>query len=101
MRFATKPHIDNVRVNAKSSTIKWTGSKSYESHEGIVNIKKGILNINHGTLVGGQISIDMNSIHTTDMETRLNKKLDNHLKDEDFFNVEKIPRSHVENQEIC
>ena len=30
------------------------------------------------------------NIHTTDMETRLNKKLDNHLKDEDFFNVEKL-----------
>ena len=44
-------------------------------------------------LVGGQISIDMNSIHTTDMETRLNKKLDNHLKDEDFFNVEKFPEA--------
>ena len=91
--FATNPHIDNVRVNAKSSSIKWTGSKSYESHEGTVNIKKGILNINHGILVGGQISIDMNSIHTTDMETRLNKKLDNHLKDEDFFNVEKFPEA--------
>lgn len=91
--FATKPHIDNVSVNSKSSTIKWTGSKSSESHEGTVNIKKGILNLNHGILVGGQISFDMNSIRTTDMSDRLNKKLDNHLKNEDFFNVDKFPEA--------
>ena len=89
--FATKPHIDNVRVNAENSTIKWIGSKISENHEGTVNIQKGILMIDHGALVGGQFSIDMQSIATTDMSDKYNKKLDGHLKNEDFFNVEKFP----------
>ena len=32
--FATKPHIDNVSVNTKNSTIKWIGSKISSNHEG-------------------------------------------------------------------
>ena len=68
--FAAKPHIDNVRVNAENSTIKWIGSKVASSHEGTVNIQKGMLMIDHGTLVGGQFSIDMTSISNTDMEGR-------------------------------
>ena len=90
--FATKPHIDDVRVNEKSSTIKWIGSKVTSSHEGHVNIAKGSLAIDHGTLVGGQIAIDMNSITCTDIKSEeSNKNLVGHLKDEDFFNTKKFP----------
>ena len=93
--FATKPHIDNVRVNTKNSTIKWIGSKITSNHEGTINILKGALNIDHGTLVGGQFSIDMQSLSTTDMSEEYNKKLDGHLKDEDFFNVSEFPTALV------
>ena len=64
---------------------KMIGSKISSNHEGTVNILKGTLNIDHGTLVGGQFSIDMQSLATTDMSEAYNKKLDGHLKDEDFF----------------
>ena len=90
--FATKPHIVNVIVNAESSTVKWVGSKVASSHEGNIKIQKGFLALDHGTLVGGQMSIDMNSITTTDIENeKYRAKLDSHLKDEDFFNVEQFP----------
>ena len=90
--FATKPHTDNVRVNAENSTVKWIGSKVASSHEGAVNIQKGILMIDHGTLVGGQFSIDMNSISCSDIESeKKNQYLVGHLKNEDFFNVEQFP----------
>ena len=89
--FASNPHIDNVEISTENSTIKWIGSKISENHEGTVNIQKGILMIDHGKLVGGQFSIDMQSIATTDMSDKLNKKLDGHLKNEDFFNVEEFP----------
>ena len=65
--FATKPHTDNVRLDAKSSTVKWIGSKVASAHEGTINIQKGMLMIDHGTLVGGEFSIDMNSINNTDI----------------------------------
>ena len=93
--MATKPHIDNVRVSTENSTIKWIGSKIASSHEGNINIAKGALNIDHGTLVGGQFSIDMQSLATTDMSEEYNKKLDGHLKNEDFFNVEEFPNALV------
>ena len=89
--FATKPHIEDVSVNAESSTVKWIGSKVASSHEGNVNIQKGSLLIDHGTLVGGQISIDMNSIICTDIEGRKKAKLEAHLKDEDFFDTKAFP----------
>jgi len=90
--FATKPHIDNVVVNADNSTVKWIGSKLASSHEGTVNIQKGMLMIDHGTLVGGKFSIDMTSISNTDIESEeYRAKLNGHLKNEDFFNVEQFP----------
>ena len=94
--FATKPHIDNVRVNAENSTIKWIGSKVASSHEGTVNIQKGMLMIDHGTLVGGQFSIDMTSINNTDIESEeYRAKLNGHLKNKDFFNVEQFPLATI------
>jgi polyisoprenoid-binding protein YceI len=94
--FATNPHIDNVRVNSESSSVKWTGSKIASSHEGNVSVAKGSLSINHGTLVGGEIAINMNSITCTDIESEsLSKKLVGHLKDEDFFNSKAFPLAFI------
>jgi polyisoprenoid-binding protein YceI len=93
--MAIKPHVDNVRVNTENSTVKWKGSKISSSHEGTVNILKGFLNIDHGTLVAGQFSIDMQSLATNDMSEEYNKKLDGHLKNEDFFNVSEFPTASI------
>ena len=94
--FATKPHIDNVVVNTDNSTVKWIGSKVASSHEGTVNIQKGMLLIDHGTLVGGQFSINMNSISCSDIESeKKNQYLVGHLKNEDFFNVEQFPHATI------
>ncbi len=88
---AKNPHTVNVRVDAKTSIVKWIGSKVAERHEGTINLARGVLVIDHGTLVGGQVAIDMNTIKTTDMSEKYNLKLDKHLKNEDFFNVESFP----------
>ena len=90
--FATKPHTDNIRVNTENSTVKWIGSKVAEHHEGTINIAKGVLMIEHGTLVGGEIAIDMNTIKNTDIESpKYKEMLEGHLKADDFFNVEAFP----------
>ena len=94
--FATNLHIDNIRVNTKNSTVKWIGSKIASSHEGNVNIAKGVLAIEHGNLVGGEFSIDMNSIICTDLKAdKGGNKIVKHLKNEDFFNVEEFPLAIV------
>jgi polyisoprenoid-binding protein YceI len=90
--FATNPHTDNIKVNSESSTVKWIGSKISDSHEGTVNIRDGVLNIEHGLLVGGEFNIDMNSILCTDIESpKKNNYFVGHLKNEDFFNVKSFP----------
>lgn len=81
----------HVKVDEKKSTVKWMGYKITEGHVGIINIQKGVLMIEHGTLVGGQISIDMTSIENIDQKGKGKANLEGHLKSDDFFNVEKFP----------
>lgn len=76
-------------VNTESSVVKWTGYKVTGQHEGTIMIKKGSLTFNNNVLVGGKFLIDMSTINTTDLEGDYKKKLDGHLKDDDFFGVEK------------
>lgn len=96
LAIGTNPHIDHVRVNPDNSTIKWKGSKITESHAGSINIQKGVLMINHGKLVGGEFSIDMNSILCSDIKSeKKNKYLVDHLKSADFFDVENFPTSSI------
>lgn len=94
--FAYNPHIVNVEVNVKNSTVKWIGSKIASSHEGNVSIEKGALAIDHGKLNGGSFTINMNSITCSDIESeKKNKYLVDHLKNEDFFNVKDFPFANI------
>lgn len=88
--------IDNIKVNTKASTVKWLGSKITESHSGTINIKSGNLLINNGKLSGGNFVIDMTSIVNTDIESeRGRKSIESHLKNEDFFDVDKYKTSSL------
>jgi hypothetical protein len=94
--IGTNPHTDHIRVNTDRSIVKWKGSKIAEGHEGNINIKKGVLMIEHGKLVGGELGIDMTSIVNTDIESEKYKEmLEGHLKSDDFFNVEDFPTSII------
>jgi hypothetical protein len=93
--MGTNPHTDHVRVNTDNSTVKWKGSKIAEGHEGLIKIQKGVLMIEHGKLVGGQVGIDMTSIINTDQEGKWKENLEGHLKSDDFFNVENFPTSTI------
>ena len=96
LAIATKPHIDHIKVSTEGSVVKWTGSKIGSSHEGTVKIQDGVLDINHGTLVGGNFTIDMTSIKCTDIESvKKNAYFVSHLKNEDFFNVESFPTASI------
>ncbi len=96
LSFATKPHIDYVKVNTTKSTIKWKGLKMTESHDGFVNLQSGTLNFNHGVLVGGMFVIEMNTITNTDIKSEeYRTKLEKHLKDADFFDVANHPTAYV------
>ena len=85
-----------VEVNTDASRLIWVGSKLTSSHQGEINLKSGKLEIKDGKLVGGRFLIDMTSIKNTDIEDEESRnKLERHLKDKDFFGVDKHPESQL------
>lgn len=84
--------VRKVEVNTATSSVGWTGRKVTGSHNGIVALKSGIVEMRGGSIVGGQFEIDMGTIKVLDItDPKDNAKLANHLKSEDFFAVGKFP----------
>jgi len=85
-----------IKVNTDASSLIWTGYKLTSSHEGTIQLKSGELEIKDGKLVGGEFIIDMTSIKNTDIEDEeYRTKLEKHLKDDDFFGVEKYSEAKL------
>jgi polyisoprenoid-binding protein YceI len=84
---------NDFKTNTSNSKINWKGFKPGGSHHGSIMIKDGHFTINDNQITGGEFTIDMNSIVDLDMEAdnEYNAKLVNHLKSDDFFDVEKYP----------
>ena len=84
---------DMYKIDTDKSKIYWIGRKITGEHNGTINIKDGYVNINEGSITSGEFQIDMNSIAVLDMSEKYNKKLESHLKDPDFFDVDLFPVS--------
>ena len=88
-------------IKKKQSNIDWKGYKIFKSestsHFGTMDFSEGDINVKDGKLVSGKLVIDTKSITTTDIEDKeLAAKLDNHLKNSDFFDVEQFPTATFE-----
>ena len=88
--FATTAQTTK-KVDASKSTINWVGKKVTGSHEGTITLKEGALIFKGKKVVGGNFTVDMTTINTTDLEGKGKANLDGHLKSDDFFGVEKFP----------
>lgn len=86
--------VETFQVDAKSSTVTWTGYKVTGSHTGFVYLKNGTLDYQDGKLMGGEFNINMTSLECTDLEGGTKAKLEGHLKSDDFFGVENHPTAH-------
>lgn len=96
----SQTELDIVTMDSK---VMWTGTKVIGLHQGIVKINEGKVKMKDGKLVGGHIVIDMTTITCTDIpdtDPIPKKKLETHLKGEDFFNVSKYPTSKFEIDEV-
>lgn len=78
-------------VNVGKSSVKWKGFKPTGSHNGTLNFDKGVLQVKEGKIAGGKFVMDMESIKVLDIpaDDEYNGKLVGHLKNADFFDVEK------------
>ena len=88
--FATTAQTSK-KVDASKSTINWVGKKVTGSHEGTITLKEGALIFKGKKVVGGNFTVDMTTINTTDLDGKGKANLDGHLKSDDFFGVEKFP----------
>lgn len=79
------------KVDASKSTINWVGKKVTGAHEGTITLKEGALIFKGKKVVGGNFTVDMTTINTTDLDGKGKANLDGHLKSDDFFGVEKFP----------
>lgn len=85
--------LAQTKVDTEKSVINWKGYKITGHHEGIINLKKGLLSFEKGKLTGGNFVVDMTTILSTDMSGKGKERLDGHLKNEDFFDVENHPEA--------
>lgn len=92
-----------LSVITSESKVMWTGTKVVGLHQGIVKIKSGKVKMKDQKLVGGHFIIDMTTIVCTDIpdsDPIPKKKLESHLKGEDFFDVTKHPTAKFEIDEV-
>lgn len=89
-----------IEIDTSKSIVKWTGSNlfKYNKHYGTVKFIKGHIIRSNDVILGGSFEIDMNSIANTD--GKYNEMLVSHLKNQDFFDVEKYPTATIKFTEV-
>lgn len=96
--------VNSYAVNTETSVITWKGDKKVgDAHNGTINLEKGMFDVENGIVKSGEFTINMNSISCTDLAPGKGKeKLEGHLKNQDFFDVEKYPTAifAVANSEV-
>ena len=81
----------DVTFSAEKSQLKWTGKKVVGEHWGYINLKSGAITLKDNKITTGKFVIDMASITVKDLEAgEWNDKLVGHLKNDDFFAVDKF-----------
>jgi len=92
--FANPPAASKFKVDTKASTLVWTGKKFTGQHTGNVQLSSGELTAEGKTVKQGTFEIDLNTITSTDVtDPNYNAKLIGHLKNDDFFGVDKFPKA--------
>ena len=79
-------------VDIASSIIEWKGFKPTGTHNGTISLDSGVFNLVDGTINSGTFLIDMKSIKDAEGSA----KLEGHLKNADFFDVEQFSTAGFE-----
>lgn len=79
------------KFDAGASKLEWEGKKVSGAHQGTVGLQSGQVQIEKGSLTGGEVVVNLNQLTVTDMQGEYADKLANHLKSDDFFSADKFP----------
>ncbi|MFN4080221.1 MAG: YceI family protein [Saprospiraceae bacterium] len=85
-------------VDPQASIVRWKGTEPIgDGHYGMLRLSKGALRFEESRrLVGGEFTLDMNSLEVEDLSGSQKAKLESHLKDGDFFETNKYPQASFE-----
>lgn len=100
---AAEPVIATYTLDASASTLEWTGKKTGAeegAHTGTINFKEGSVETTDGAVTSGTAVLDATTITTTDDLGPAKDALNGHLKNPDFFDVEKYPTMSVKFGEV-
>lgn len=93
--FTTAAIAQTKSIIPADAKILWEGRKITGKHEGTINLKEGNLVFTNNKLTGGSFVVDMPTLTATDLSGSSLQKLNNHLKSDDFFGVDKYPVSKM------
>ncbi|CAN5550459.1 hypothetical protein BH10BAC5_BH10BAC5_09360 [soil metagenome] len=81
-----------LKIDVNQSIVEWLGKKVTGQHNGTVKISEGNVYVKDNKLVGGTVKVDIRTLENTDLasDPDSKKKLEGHLKSDDFFNAEKF-----------
>ena len=80
--------FSQTSLDLDKSKIKWTGKKiTNASHWGSLYFSEANLLFDGTDLIEGNFIVDMNSMSVDDIQGRGKERLENHLRNEDFFDV--------------
>jgi polyisoprenoid-binding protein YceI len=81
-------------VDMVTSVLTWKGTKLTGSHHGVVSLGESSLVLENGMVKSGEFVIKMSTIKNVDMAGSAGARdIESHLKNADFFDVEKYPTS--------
>ena len=84
-RWLNDYKAQKFKLNQKTSSISWTGKAAFNAYTltGSLQVKAGEITIENDSIKNLEVIIDMKSLHHE------NKDLKNHLRNKDFFEVNK------------
>jgi polyisoprenoid-binding protein YceI len=87
----TTPH-GHYELDTETSVVRWTGRNLFNHHHGTIKLTCGHIDVQNGVLQFASFTLDMNSIACEDLvDTAYNAMLIRHLRDDDFFAVDRFP----------
>ena len=94
--FTSYESFSNERtVNVDKSFVKWTGKEiTTKTHFGKLKISSGSITVDDNG-VSGEVNVNMESLVVEDLQGEWGKKLEGHLKSDDFFSVDKFKESSI------